>query len=45
MMQYFGDLGLNLEGVEILVPVEIIQTPAMGVITKDGFVNGWAGTG
>jgi len=45
MMKYFGDLGLDLEGVEILVPVEIIQTPAMGVITKDGFVNGWTGTG
>jgi len=41
MMQYFGDLGVNIETAEVLVPVEIIQAPAMGTMTKDGFIDGW----
>ncbi|KAA8568066.1 hypothetical protein EYC84_008480 [Monilinia fructicola] len=41
-MKYFGDdLGINLEGVEFLIPCEIIQVPAIGEMTKSGFVEGW----
>jgi DCN1-like protein 1/2 len=40
-MRYFEDLGIDLESVEFLVPMEIVQAPALGEITKDGFVEGW----
>lgn len=41
-MKYFGnDLGVNLEGVEFLIPCEIIQVPAIGEMSKAGFVDGW----
>ncbi|KAF7881931.1 uncharacterized protein EAF02_006619 [Botrytis sinoallii] len=41
-MKYFGeDLGINLEGVEFLIPCEIIQVPSIGEMTKDDFVKGW----
>jgi DCN1-like protein 1/2 len=40
-MQYLTDLGLDLEKADILVPMEIVQSPGMGEMTKDGFVNGW----
>lgn len=45
-MKYFGDdLGINLEGVEFLIPCEIIQVPSIGEMTKDGFVEGWKNLG
>jgi hypothetical protein len=40
-MKYFGDLAVDLESVECLVPMEIVQAPTLGEITKDGFVDGW----
>jgi len=40
-MRYFEDLGIDLESVEFLVPMEIVQAPALGEIKKDGFVEGW----
>lgn len=40
-MQYFEQLGIDLESVEFLIPMEIVQAPALGEITKDGFVSGW----
>ncbi|ESZ95267.1 hypothetical protein SBOR_4379 [Sclerotinia borealis F-4128] len=41
-MKYFGnDLGINLEGVEFLIPCEIIQVPSIGEMSKEGFVEGW----
>ncbi|CAD6444284.1 26236c00-dad7-45a0-9524-6831cabe8e89 [Sclerotinia trifoliorum] len=41
-MKYFGDdLGVNLEGVEFLIPCEIIQVPSIGEMSKEGFVEGW----
>jgi DCN1-like protein 1/2 len=40
-MLYFEDLGINLETVGFLVPMEIVQAPALGEITKEGFVGGW----
>lgn len=40
-MQYFEHLGINLESVEFLVPMEIVQAPALGEIGKEGFVTGW----
>lgn len=40
-MRYLKDLGIDLENAEILVPLEIIQAPALGEMSKDGFVEGW----
>jgi DCN1-like protein 1/2 len=40
-MQYFDQLGIDLESVEFLVPMEIVQAPALGEISKEGFVSGW----
>ena len=40
-MRYLADLGINMENAEFLVPLEIVQAPALGEITKDGFVDGW----
>ncbi|PBP27451.1 DUF298-domain-containing protein [Diplocarpon rosae] len=40
-MRYLNDLGVNLGNVEHLIPLEIIQAPAMGEMSKDGFVDGW----
>lgn len=40
-MKYLADLSINMENAEFLVPLEIVQAPALGEITKDGFVDGW----
>ena len=42
-MKYLTDLGVNLEGEDSssLVALEIVGSPAVGVMTKDNFVNGW----
>lgn len=40
-MKYLADLGINMETAEFLVPLEIVQAPALGEITRDGFVDGW----
>ncbi|KAH8599876.1 Cullin binding-domain-containing protein [Bisporella sp. PMI_857] len=45
LVKYFEDIGLDLESVGFLVPVEIIQAPAMGTSTKDGFIDGWKAIG
>ncbi|KAM0280224.1 hypothetical protein ACHAQH_004182 [Verticillium albo-atrum] len=38
-------LGVNPENAELLVVMEIVQAPAVGEITRKGFVDGWKGTG
>jgi DCN1-like protein 1/2 len=40
-MKYLGDLNVNMESAEFLIPLEIVQAPALGEITKDGFIDGW----
>jgi len=40
-MQYLGALGVDLETAEMLVPLEIIKSPALGEIAKEPFVTGW----
>lgn len=44
-MKYLDDLGLNLENAEILVALEIVRAPALGELSKDGFVEGWKAIG
>ncbi|EAT76652.2 hypothetical protein SNOG_16073 [Parastagonospora nodorum SN15] len=40
-MKYFGDLNVDLEGLESFAAHEIVQAPAMGELSREGFVNGW----
>lgn len=46
VMKYLmSDLKLNIENAEMLIPLEIIQAPSIGEMTKEAFVNGWKATG
>lgn len=40
-MAYLTELGVNLEDASFLLPLEVVQAPALGEMTKDGFVKGW----
>jgi hypothetical protein len=40
-MSYLEAIGVDTEGLDFLVVSEIIQSPAMGEMERDGFVNGW----
>ncbi|KAF2736561.1 DUF298-domain-containing protein [Polyplosphaeria fusca] len=40
-IKYLGDIDVDLEGLEFLAVSELVQTPAMGEMTRDGFVEGW----
>ncbi|CAG8956616.1 hypothetical protein HYFRA_00011927 [Hymenoscyphus fraxineus] len=45
-MRYLtADLKLNIENAEMLIPLEIVQAPSIGDMTKEGFVNGWKAVG
>lgn len=41
-MKYFGNLGVDLEGMDAFAVSEVIQAPTMGEISREGFVEGWA---
>jgi len=41
VMKYLTDLGVNLENVQMLVPLEIVQAPSVSELSKEGFVEGW----
>lgn len=41
MMKYLEDLGVDVETAQYLIPLEIVQSPAFGEITRQGFVDGW----
>lgn len=40
-MAYLVELDVNLEDASSLIPLEIVQAPALGEMSKDGFVKGW----
>jgi DCN1-like protein 1/2 len=46
-MRYLVEIGIDLEKEEasFLIPLEIIQAPALGEILKDNFVRGWKTAG
>ncbi|KAF7549635.1 hypothetical protein G7046_g8279 [Stylonectria norvegica] len=45
-MQYLGKkLKVSLENAELFVPLELVQAPNVGEITKKGFVDGWKAAG
>lgn len=46
VMKYLmSDLQLNIENAEMLIPLEIIQAPSIGEMTKEAFVSGWKAIG
>lgn len=38
------DLGVNVENAEMFVALEVVKAPAVGEITRQGFVDGWKAT-
>ncbi|KAH6893302.1 Cullin binding-domain-containing protein [Thelonectria olida] len=38
-------LNVNIENAELLLALEIVQAPTVGVVTKKGYVDGWKSTG
>jgi DCN1-like protein 1/2 len=38
-------LKVNIENAELLVALELVQAPSVGVITRRGYVDGWKVTG
>jgi DCN1-like protein 1/2 len=40
-MKYFTDIDVDLNGLDSFATHEIVQAPAMGELTREGFVNGW----
>ena len=44
-MKYLSDIGADIEGLESLVALEIAEAPAMGEMTREGFVKGWSAAG
>jgi len=45
MMKYLGDIGVDIEDIGMLAVSEIVKSPTMGEMTKDGFVEGWSALG
>ncbi|GAB7339577.1 hypothetical protein MBLNU457_6180t2 [Dothideomycetes sp. NU457] len=43
MSQIMGEMDISLESVGLLVFSELVQSPSLGKITRDGFVNGLSG--
>lgn len=35
------DLNVDMESAQSVIPLEIVQSPSMGVITKQAFIDGW----
>lgn len=45
-MSYLTEkLQVNIENAELLVALELLQAPSVGVITRKGYVDGWKVTG
>lgn len=43
MMKLMSDLDLGLEDVGLLIFSQLVQSPSLGKITREGFVNGLCG--
>ncbi|KAF4632827.1 hypothetical protein G7Y89_g5299 [Cudoniella acicularis] len=44
-MKYLQDVGASLENASMFVPLEIIQAPSLGEVSKEAFVEGWKNLG
>lgn len=43
-IEYLESLDINMENAEMFVVMELVQAPAVGEITRQGFVEGWKAT-
>lgn len=43
-IEYLESLDVNLENAEMFVVMELVQAPAVGEISRQGFVEGWKAT-
>lgn len=41
MVKYLGDIDVGLEDVSFLTIFDLVDAPAMGEFSRDGFVTGW----
>lgn len=44
-MKYLTDLEADMENPSSLIALAVVKSPAMGVMTKDDFINGWLEAG
>lgn len=45
-MSYLTEkLKINIENAELLVVLELLQAPSVGMITRRGYVDGWKNAG
>lgn len=44
-MNYLNDLALSIESISVLLLSELVQSPTLGEITRQGFITGWSGQG
>lgn len=40
-LKYMQDLNVDMDSAQSVIPLEITQSPSMGVITKQAFIDGW----
>ncbi|KAF1991304.1 hypothetical protein K402DRAFT_389475 [Aulographum hederae CBS 113979] len=45
MQKYMTDVGVSPEDVSFLILSELVQSPSMGEMERNGFVTGWSGAG
>jgi DCN1-like protein 1/2 len=41
-MKYFNDIGINLEGIDVLIAHELLQCETMAELKRSGFQDGWS---
>ncbi|KAL9086485.1 MAG: hypothetical protein Q9165_007101 [Trypethelium subeluteriae] len=43
-MKYFQDIGVDLEGVDVLIASELLKCEILGELKRQNFIDGWAST-
>lgn len=44
-MSYLSDLSVSLESITVLIFSDLVASPTMGEVTRDGFISGWSAHG
>ena len=42
MMKYLNDIAVDIEDIGMLAVSEIVKSPTMGEMTREGFVDAWS---
>lgn len=45
MTKYLNDISVSIEDIGMLAVSEIIKSPSMGEMSREGFVDGWSAQG